>query len=258
MMIHYRKKNNKKNILFFTIVIIFLAFGILGIVWPQTITRIIVVPFYKTRDFILGPVFGVDDFFRSKSSLENRIKTLEDENSKLKVSLLAQSFVNSQIDDYKKELEENQNGAILKVLNRPPFSAYDTLLVLKEDNQIEVGDKAFIKGVYIGDFESVDTYTAIIKMRSSSGYKTLVKVGDWEAEAEGQGGGQFRIKIPKDAEATSGDPVVAPELNYVLLGSVGHIEEDPIATFKTVYFSIPISFQEMDFVSVVKNQNVLE
>ena len=51
---------------------------------------------------------------------------------------------------------------------------------------------------------------------------------------------------------------MVPELNYALIGSVGQIVEDPVATIKTVYFSIPVAFQSMDFVSVVKKQSVLE
>jgi len=196
--------------------------------------------------------------FKSKKALEEKVTYLEEELIKSKISLISQNFVNSQIDDYNLELEKKSQGEISKVLNRPPFSPYDTLLILKGDNQIEVGDLVFVHGLYIGDIASVDNYTATVKMKSSAGEKTLVRVGNVEIEAEGKGGGQFIIKIPKDLDLKIGDAVMVPSLNYSLIGSVGEIKEDPIATFKTVYFSIPMAFQDMNFVSVVKKYSVLE
>lgn len=258
MMIHHRNKNKRLNIFFSSILILVLIFSLVHIVFPQNITRYILFPFYKVKEVASIPFSGLITNFKSKKSLEERVAFLEEENSKLKISLLTQSFVNTQIEDYNSELEKKSNGMISKVLNRPPFSPYDTLLILKGDHNIEVGDVVFIKGVYIGEIESVDAYTAVVKMRSSSGYKTLVRVSDLETEAEGKGGGQFYIKVPKDSSVKVGDAVMYPGFDYVLLGSVGQVIEDPVATFKTVYFSIPVSFQEMNFVSVVKKDSVLE
>jgi cell shape-determining protein MreC len=210
------------------------------------------------KEIALKPFSKIHTTFKSKSSLENRIKELEEENARLKISQISQTFVNQQIEDYNLELEKNSNGMISKVLNRPPYSSYDTLLILKKENNIEVGDIAFVRGVYIGDVESVNMNTAIIKLRSTAGEKTLVRISEMEIEAEGKGGGQFYIKIPKDSAISIGDAVTVPLLNYSLLGSVGQVIEDPVATFKTVYFSIPVAFQDMDFVSIVKKESVLE
>ncbi len=260
MMMYYQKKSkkNKKNIIFYFILIIILLLGAFSIVWPQTMTRIIFAPGFIVRDYVLKPFSNLGTAFKDKQNLEERIKFLEEENEKLKISKIAQSFVDAQIADYTLELEKNSQGMISKVLNRPPFSPYDTLLILKGDHNIEVGDLAFIRGVYLGDIESVETHTATVRLRSTSGQKTLVRVADIEIEAEGKSGGQFIIKVPKDSEIKSGDAVMVPNLDYVLLGSVGQIVEDPIATFKTVYFSIPVAFQDMNFVSIVKKYSVLE
>lgn len=259
MMMYYQKKNKKKrNIIFYLILIIILLLGVFSIVWPQTFTRVIFAPGFIVRDYVLKPFSNIGTAFKDKQNLEQRIKFLEEENEKLKINRIAQSFVDAQIEDYTLELEKNSQGMISKVLNRPPFSPYDTLLILKGDHNIEVGDIAFIRGVYLGEIESVETHTATVRLRSTSGQKTLVRVADIEIEAEGKSGGQFIIKVPKDSEIKTGDAVMVPSLDYVLLGSVGQIVEDPIATFKTVYFSIPVAFQDMNFVSVVKKYSVLE
>lgn len=258
MMMHYRKKNKKSYLLFFVSIIVILLLGFLSVKWPQAIARTISNPIYTIKNLVSKPFVALGTSFQDKKELEEKIFTLEEELTKLKISLIAQNFVNSQIEDYNLELEKNSGGAISKVLNRPPFSPYDTLLILKGENQIEIGDLVFIYGLYIGDIVSTDTYTATVKLRSSSGEKTLVRLGDIEIEAEGKGGGQFIIKIPKDLELRIGDAVMVPGLNYALIGSVGQIKEDPIATFKTVYFSIPVAFQNMNFVSVVKKYSVLE
>ncbi len=258
MMMYYRKKSKKKNLFFYFILIIILLLCALSVLCQNTVTRIIFATGFIVRDFVLKPFSNIGTAFKNKQSLEERIAFLEEENEKLKISKIAQSFVDSQIADYALELEKKSQGMISKVLNRPPFSPYDTLLILKGDHNIEVGDLAFIRGVYLGEIESVESHTATVRLRSTSGQKTLVRVADIEIEAEGKSGGQFTIKVPKDSEIKNGDAVMVPNLDYSLLGSVGQIVEDPLATFKTVYFSIPVAFQDMNFVSVVKKYSVLE
>lgn len=260
MMMYYQKKNKikKANIIFYLILFLIVIFGVFKIVWPQTVSTYVFSPVFRVREFVFKPFSTLGVLFKDKQEMQKRITFLEEENAKIKISTLTQSFVNSQIEDYNLELEKKNQGMISKVLNRPPFSPYDTLLILKGDNQIEVGDLVFIRGVYLGNIENVDGYTASVKLKSSSDQKTLVRVADIEIEAEGKGGGQFSIKVPKDSEVKIGDAVMIPELNYSLIGSVGQVVEDPIATFKTVYFSIPVAFQDMNFVSVVKKDSVLE
>jgi cell shape-determining protein MreC len=255
---YYRKKSKKKNLIFYFILVIILLLGVSSVVWPQVAARVVFAPGFIIRDFVLKPFSNIGTAFKDKQNLEKRITDLEEENERLKISRIAQSFVDAQIADYTLELEKNSQGMISKVLNRPPFSPYDTLLILNGDHNIEVGDLAFIRGVYLGEIESVETHTATVRLRSTNGQKTLVRVADIEIEAEGRSGGQFTIKVPKDSAIKSGDAVMVPNLDFVLLGSVGQIVEDPVATFKTVYFSIPVAFQDMNFVSVVKKYSVLE
>ncbi len=253
----YRKKDKKRFSVFILVIIIIAIFVALNIIWPQKVSRSIFVPILNSKNFVSGVFSNMFVGFKDKKALEERVSFLEEENSKLKISLLSQSFTNSQIEDYNVELEQKTQGMISKVLNRPPFSPYDTLLILKGDNNIEVGDSVFIRGVYIGEIEQSDLHTAVVKLKSASGNKTVVRVSDIESEAEGKGGGQFTIKVPKDVVITIGEAVMFPDLNYALLGSVGHVVEDPMATFKTVYFSIPVAFQDMNFVSIIKKDSVL-
>ncbi len=258
MMMHYRKKNKKSYAGFFAAVFVVLILGIFNIVWPQSVVRTIIHPISTIKNLISKPFISISTSFKNKQELEKKVASLEEELTKTKISLIAQNFVNSQIEDYNLELEKKSSDQISKVLNRPPFSPYDTLLILKGNNQIENGDLVFVHGVYIGDITNVDAYTATVKLRSSSGEKTLVRVANIEIEAEGKNGGQFVIEIPKDLKVEIGDAVAVPSLNYAIIGSVGEIVEDPVATFKTIYFSIPVAFQDMNFVSIVKKQSVLE
>jgi len=258
MMMIRRNKSKKITIIFFITVIFILILSFLNFVLPQKITNVVFAPFFRIKEIVFMPFSTLSTKFKDKNNLENRIKELEEENARLKISQIAQTFVNKQIEDYNLEMEKSSKGMISKVLNRPPYSAYDTLLILKGEHNIEVGDIAFVRGVYIGDVESTDLYTATIKLRSASGQKTLVRLSQIEIEAEGKGGGQFSIKVPKDADIEVGEAVTVPMLNYSLLGAVGQVVEDPMITFKTVYFSIPVSFQDMDFVSIFKKHSVLE
>lgn len=245
MMMNYRRKNKKKLLIVFFALLLIIGFSFLHINWPQSSVRYISRPIISVKNFFVSPFKNIFTTFRDKKDLENKISQLEDELEKLKISSLSQN---------KMELDRISNGIVLEVLSRPPFSIYDTLILSKNNQDVQVGDLVFAKGAYIGEISEIDLNTAIVKLRSSSGEKTVVRVAGVDIEAEGHGGGQFQIKIPKDLEINVGDAVIVPSLNNILLGEVGSIEEDLIGTFKTVYFNIPVSFQSIDFVTVIKRQ----
>ncbi len=245
MMMNYRRKNKRKFLLIFFFLILILGFSFFNINWPQSSIRFFSNPVIKVKNVLVSPFKNLITSFKDKKDLENKISQLEDELQKLKISSLTEN---------KTELERVSNGVMLKVISRPPFSIYDTLILSKDNQDVQIGDLVFVQGSYVGEISEVDYKTAVVKLRSSSGEKTVVRVAGVDVEAEGHGGGQFQIKIPKDLKLGIGDAVIVPSLNNVVLGVVGSIEEDLIETFKTVYFNIPVSFQDMSSVSVVKRQ----
>ena len=248
MTMSYRRRNKK---IFFIVIalIVILLLGFLNIAWPQTLVKNSSGAILNVKNFFSQPFKNLSTSFKDKKELENKIALLEDELLKTQILLLSKESGGNIISK-----EENQ----FKVLSRPPYSLYDTLLVNISDKAVNIGDLVFVDNIFVGEVAEVESYTASVKMKSSSGEKTVVRISNVDAEAEGQGGGQFLVKIPKDLDVEIGDAVLIPSLNNILLGTVGSVEQDSAGTFQNIRFSIPISFQSIDFVEIVKIEDVLK
>lgn len=244
---NYRRRNKK---IFFIIIflIIILFFGFLKISWPQQIVKNVSAPIVNVKNFFFSPFKNLITTFKDKKELENKVKELEEELNKTKIALISKQSINT----------TNIADADFQILSRPPYSLFDTLLISKNNSNLNIGDLVFFDNVYIGEIFELSENTASVKLKSLSGEKTVVRVGGIDGEAQGLGGGQFLINIPKDLEVEIGDVVVVPELNNILIGVVGSVEQDSTGTFQNIRFSIPISFQGMDFVQVLKREDVLK
>jgi hypothetical protein len=256
------KNKRKKGKIFFTLfffVIVLILLNTFDIFFPQSVIRKIFSPFLIMRSVVLSPFNNLRDSFISKNDLVKQVKELKKKNLVLELELLKQR-VNAENDS--NELGElryySDNVEQLKVLVRPPFSPYDTFVVsLKETDSdkifTRIGAKIYFSGSYIGDIVSIDdkNETAIVKLKSSAGEKTVVRIGELDAEAIGQGGGMFVVSVPKETEIIEGDIITVPELHSAIIGIVKKVEFDEISSFKTLYFSIPISLSGIEFVTMI-------
>lgn len=70
------------------------------------------------------------------------------------------------------------------------------------------------------------------------------------AIAEGRGGGNFYIKLPKNVTVQVGDPVILSDRHTILLGAVEKIDSDPGGTYSYIYFKSPINIQTIRYVQI--------
>lgn len=184
------------------------------------------------------------------------IKSLEVENEYLK-SLLGK---------YKDDSSMILAGVIL----RPPRTPFDSLIIdAGSDQDLLEGDLVFADVNYaIGVISSVSEKTSTVALFSSSGQKIDGLINsDLESSMststkrvnslnpvtiEGRGGGNFYIKLPKNIKVKSGDPIIWPGAETVLLGVVEVVDSTEGDAYSQIYFKSPINMNSLRYVQVKK------
>ncbi len=194
---------------------------------------------------VAAPLFGGADrtthvlntFFGSlteKTDLAARNLALLEENAALlneNQVLKAQLSEAAQVDP--------EEGAVARVVARPPQSPYDTLIVaLGAGSGVSVGMEAFAPGgVPVGVVEQVLGSFASVVLFSAPGRVTEGWVGDaaLPITLRGTGGGTFRATAPRAEGLGAGAQVFVPGPGKQLLGTVARIYDDPSAPSVEVY-----------------------
>lgn len=260
MKMTYRKTSrtsSKKKWIISVLVAIFIlvVINLSGLIFPQSITRGIVLPFIKIKEVVLTPFNGLSAYFGSKNNLLKENEELKQEVSALEFKILKEKVRLKDNLEEEYEGEFSPDGLQARVLIRPPFSPYDTFVISTDgfSGEIQEGNNIFVLGYFVGNIASIQGDTAIIKLRSSSGEKTVVRVSGVDAEAVGRGGGRFVVTIPKDVAVEIGDVVTAPGLGGHIIGAITNIEAGESGSFNFLYFSIPASLSKISFVTVTRN-----
>lgn len=143
-----------------------------------------------------------------------------------------------------------------RVLARPPETHYDTLLIDTGRNAgITEGDIAVSEGVLLGKVVSLDATSATVQLFSSSGSERDVTLGNpvAVAVARGVGGGSFELSIPQGVKIVSGDLVHVSSTESMILGVVTSVSAEARDASQKVHFRAPVSFADLDFISVIPN-----
>lgn len=150
------------------------------------------------------------------------------------------------------------NGALAAVLSKPPVAPYDTLLIDSgDDDGVAIGDYVRAYGeTVIGRVVAVSRSTARVKLFSSPGEKFEVIAGkaNISAEAEGLGGGNFRIRLPRGVDVSEGDSVIIPLISQSAAGVVAVVRFTPNDSFQDVFFKSAVNLFELRWVEVIKSK----
>lgn len=251
---NYLQKSNKKQNnslrLFLFIIIIVLVFGLS---WPRKMTIIL---FEKTLVGVskVSIIQNIALNFRSK-------KVLEEENQELKTKV---EELNNQLlqsksyeVEYQKLLDQNQylkdfQGKFSRVVSRPPFSPYDTLIIDTEsDFRIQEKSLVLYAGVPIGYVEEVFNESARVRLLSSTGIVTIGRLNhELDIEIMGIGGGRLLAKLPSSVVVNENDIVTLSQFDGLIFGAVSSVVADSSASFKDIYLTLPKSLSLIDFVYV--------
>lgn len=163
---------------------------------------------------------------------------------------------NEQLRDLLGRKPEHEDRLLSVVLARPPRVPYDILLIdVGEDHDIHAGDLVYAEMDYlIGHIDTVNAQSATVKLFSAPGEKIDVLLGSSTVPvvAEGRGGGNFYIKVPKSIEVTEGDQIIIPSLHSTILGTAEKVDSDEGEAFSHIYFKLPVKLNAVHYVQIKK------
>lgn len=253
----FLNRDDKKSILVPFFIVIFLIF-IFSLSYTRNILFTVGTPLWYIKNSTVNFVSENLSVLKSKTSL------LE-ENSQLKDQLLLKNkeqalyeILKSENEDIKNILnrkKNTQNLLLSTVLVKPFLSAYDTLIIdAGKSLGVKVGDQVLADGnIYIGYISDVHDDVSRVVLYSSPGEKVKVLIGNSniEKEAEGQGGGNFKVDLPREIDVKEGDNVVMPSISTNIFGTVEKTEFKESDSFQSVLFKNPVNVSELKWVEVI-------
>lgn len=190
--------------------------------------------------------------------------TLLKENSALREKIVSQEaeLVSLRgVEERERELLEllgrpgvSESSILGTVLARPPETAYDILVVdAGSESGVQVGAEVVMpEGALLGIVEEVEEQVSKVRLHTSSGKRTsaILERHNIPVILSGQGGGNFRITLPRDVEVVVGDRILSAEVGAELLGVVGRVNMSPTDAFKEVLASGPANLFNLRFVLI--------
>ena len=190
----------------------------------------------------VGYVFGYYDDAVRPISENTLLQSLRDDNDQLK-ELLGRKA-------------DHDDRLLSVILARPPRVPYDSLIIdVGEDHEVQVGDLVYGEMDYlIGHIDAVYSKSSVVKLFSAPGEKIDVLLGSSTIPvvAEGRGGGNFYIKVPKNIDVVEGDEITVPSLKSVVLGTAEKVDSSDGEAFSYIYFKLPVSLNALHYVQIKK------
>jgi rod shape-determining protein MreC len=244
-----RRKSPLPMFIGIAVVVLLVAFLIFS---PSTLNTL----FLK----LISPFWGIEsvasEAITSKSSLVK-------ENDELKQKLDALASSDAQVNELTQENNELKellgrttihNRILTAVVKRPPFSAYDTLVIDGgSDEGVAKNDIVYALGsIPMGKVTEVAAHSAKVTLFSNPGqqYDVLIGSKDIEASAVARGGGVYEVTLPRDADVKVGDPVSIPSVYSNTFGTITTVIAVPSRAFSTVLFNSPVNVNQLRWVPV--------
>jgi len=216
----------------------------------------IVAPVWKAENAFTQSFKNIGDFFSTRktllaenASLKARIQSLEVEMTSLHLGEDRENVLLELLDR-----KPEGSSVTASVLTRPPQTPYDILVLdAGSSDGVNIGDKVYLpEGPIVGVVSDVFSKTSRIKLYSASGETTsgVLERGGVPIEALGQGGGNFKIILPRDMEVEIGDRILSADIEADLLAVVEDIRLRPTDSFKEVLAKSPTNIFSLRFVFV--------
>lgn len=213
-------------------------------------------PFWWFGGVIRNLVFDIFSHFRFKQNLISENKFLQEENLILKSKLLNFNSVQNENIRLNEILNRNKNRNIVLgyVISWPPSSPYDTLVIdIGKNDKIEKKDKVFFESVAVGEIYEVFENTSLVFLFSTSGAKMEALLNEkTPVIAEGVGGGNFQIRLPKDIEVKEKDIINLANADKNILGIVEYIKTKPSDAFQEIFLRSPFNILDIKNVQVLR------
>lgn len=143
---------------------------------------------------------------------------------------------------------------VASVITRPPQSPYDIIFVdAGSSDGVAVGFRVNLpEGPALGLVTEVFASNARVELFSTAGKKrdAVLERGSVPVVLEGRGGGNFRLRIPREVEVEVGDRIVTGDALYSLLAVVESVSVFSTDSFKEVLARSPLNIFSLRLVSI--------
>lgn len=156
-----------------------------------------------------------------------------------------------------KKMKIHIGDTLATVLVRPPQSPFDAIVLSVGIKQgIEIGDIVYaFNGFPIGTIVAVENERSTAELFSAPGKKTEVFIGTStiSAIAEGKGGGNFALKLPKVTDIHVGDMVARRLVDIEVFSTIESVDAGEGEAYTHAYFKLPINLNSLTYVLVKKD-----
>ncbi len=225
----------------------------------RNISHAVAKPLWSASKSVTEPFSKVKGFFSFKSSLVSKNLAQEEELLSLRLKKIDYEVLSKEFDDLKNQLgrEGDTPRKISRVLSRPPLSPYDTFVIdIGREDGVSLGSRVYIsENIIIGLVKNVTPHTSLVELFSNGDSEqeaTLSRTGS-SFILKGQGGGNLKLEVPKDADILWGDVFLYPKFTPAMIGSVYYIDENSQNSFKQIYIRVPGSIFSNKYVFVESN-----
>ena len=204
-------------------------------------------PIWFISEQIARPFSGILNFFSFKNTLIDKNIALESEVESLKLKEIDYDTLSKENIDLKNELGRKTftSRVVARIISRPPASPYDTVVIDSGSaDGVLLGSKVYLSdSMIVGTISNVTPHTSLVELFSNGSLKkeTLLARTGAGFVLEGQGGGNFKLDVPKDTDILWGDNFMYPGLSTALVGTVYYIDTNSQSSFKTVYLRLPVN-----------------
>jgi cell shape-determining protein MreC len=150
-----------------------------------------------------------------------------------------------------------EREVVASVVMRPPQLPFDSLVIKAGANDgLQTGDQVYAFSSFpIGEIASVARTTSVVQLFSAPGNKIEVLIGTTTTAvmAEGKGGGNFFLKLPKVTEIKEGDIVMRTYLPPEAFSTIESVDSTAGEAYTYAYFKLPVNIHNIVYVIVKKN-----
>jgi cell shape-determining protein MreC len=204
-------------------------------------------PVWSVSGVVFKPFGIITNFFKNKNSLADENIILKDNLTKLELKSYDYDALQKENDYLKDQLgrADDKQKIIVAIVSKPPHSPYDTFVVdAGENDGIVVGSKVYLsEKIVVGIVKSAEANTSLVELFSTKSKNTdLVneRTGNTYTLV-GQGGGNYKLEVPKDADVEWGDNFIYPNINTGVVGTAYYIDTNSQSAYKTVYIRVPVN-----------------
>jgi len=258
-----RSRRGKKRGFKIFIIILIIVFVVLNYFkWQPFHSFVLTVsePVFKVKDIVFSPFNNFFSYFAYKKELEEKNQELQKEIDNLRIEVLSYEILKF---EYKNIVEQKdpkeEEVEIAKVILKPPFSGFDSLVLSGEFDESKIGQKVFWKDIVLGEILETTQNTAVVKLLSASGNISPARLKDGnQHEVVGRSSGQYEMILPKDLKVSEGDVIAYPEAEVSILGLVNKVFSTEDDLFNVVLFNIPVDFADINYVRIGKPMKFIE